>query len=148
MGEFLETIQIVVALFLFKSIDEVARYDLEATFTKIEQVSGKSRLLYVGHSPGATVLLAYGATFPDKLQRKVIGAVLLDPLVELRNSGSLLEKIVGRHVAGIWKFAQITGLDLVLSYYKYQKFLLGIVTKVPLFMYIYVKGKRTGLSAV
>lgn len=98
--------------------------------------------MYVGHNSGATYLLAYGALFPNKIQENVAGAVLIAPQAEMRNSGLLFTKIAGRHAAGLWKFLQITGLDKILSYYKYQKILLKIISKSPALLFVYVRGEQ------
>lgn len=129
-------------IFSHYSIDEIARYDLEAAFTLIEQVSGQKTLLFIGHQVGATALLAYGSINPSKIKEKVAGAALICPLAELRNSGTLLSRLIGRHPDFIWKYKEIFGMDKFLSNYKYQKTVSKFISKSGLLMFLFVVDKQ------
>lgn len=136
------------------SIDEIARYDLEATFTLIEQVSGKPKLLYIGHKVGGSAFLAYGSLFPDKLKARVAGAALISPAAELRNSGTLLYRLIGRYPNAVWKSLQLSELDKLLSYPIYQKPIAQGIASSGCLMYWFVVartikyGRDKALTAV
>lgn len=42
-------------VFFFRSLDEMAKYDLPATIDFIVEKTGQERLFYVGHSQGTTI---------------------------------------------------------------------------------------------
>lgn len=128
-------------LFSKCSLDE-ARNDLDAVFAKIQQLSKKKKLIYVGHNTGATAFLAYGASGPEEVKQKVAAAALLAPLAEMKNSGTWFKRSVGRSGDFFWKLSQILGLDKILSYHKYHKVFLGFVSSKPIFMFAFVRGKR------
>lgn len=50
----------------------MAKYDLEATFNKIQQITGQKRIYYVGHSQGTLIMfakLAEDPAFGDRVER-------------------------------------------------------------------------------
>lgn len=66
------------------SLDEMIEYDIPATFDKVHQVTGQKKLWYIGHSQGASIILAKLSTYPDFHQR-LNGVFALAPVVSVKN---------------------------------------------------------------
>jgi pimeloyl-ACP methyl ester carboxylesterase len=59
-------------------------YDLPATFDKIHQATGQNKLWYIGHSQGATIMLAKLATDPD-FHKRLHSVFALAPVISVQN---------------------------------------------------------------
>lgn len=99
-------------------------------------------MFYIGDKIGATALLIYGSLFPDKIKEKITAAVLISPLVEMRNSGTILSRFIGRHPDLIWKWKKLIGFDKFLCYHKYQKPIIRFIANHGFLMLIYIKAKE------
>ncbi|KAF5294555.1 hypothetical protein FQR65_LT10747 [Abscondita terminalis] len=76
-------------------VDDISFYDVTAQLQYITQVNPENgKIIYVGHSIGATIALAYGATFPQEAQNMVKLFIFLAPNAGTKNTKSLLLRIL------------------------------------------------------
>lgn len=72
------------------SWDEMVKYDLDAIFNKIEQVTGQRKIYYVGHSQGTLIMfakLADDPAFAERIER----FFALAPVAIVKNIRGLLK---------------------------------------------------------
>ncbi|KAM7072814.1 lipase member K-like [Molossus nigricans] len=74
------------------SLDEMAKYDLPATFDFIKEKTGQQRLFYVGHSQGTTIAFIAFSTNPELAKRiKIFFA--LAPVTTVKYTQSPMRKL-------------------------------------------------------
>ncbi|CAN8216710.1 unnamed protein product [Coccothraustes coccothraustes] len=74
------------------SFDEMAKYDLPAMISFIEQKTGQKQLYYIGHSQGTTIGFIAFSTMPE-LARKIKVFFALSPVTTVIFSQSLFRKL-------------------------------------------------------
>ncbi|NXA55057.1 LIPK Lipase, partial [Nothocercus julius] len=74
------------------SFDEMAKYDLPAIISFIEQKTGQKQLYYIGHSQGTTIAFAAFSTIPE-LARKIKLYVALAPAAAVKFVRSPIKKL-------------------------------------------------------
>ncbi|KGL81604.1 Lipase member K, partial [Tinamus guttatus] len=74
------------------SFDEMAKYDLPAMISFIEQKTGQKQLYYIGHSQGTTIAFAAFSTIPE-LAQKIKLYIALAPAASIKFVRSPLKKL-------------------------------------------------------
>jgi len=72
------------------SWDEMVKYDLDAIFDKIEEVTGKRKIYYMGHSQGTLIMFGKLASDPDFSERTE-RVFALAPVARVKNIKGLLK---------------------------------------------------------
>jgi lysosomal acid lipase/cholesteryl ester hydrolase len=72
------------------SWDEMVKYDLDAMFNKIEEVTGQHKIYYMGHSQGTLIMFGKLASDPDFSDR-VKRFFALAPVARVKNIEGLLQ---------------------------------------------------------
>jgi pimeloyl-ACP methyl ester carboxylesterase len=75
-------------VFFNYSFIEMSRFDLRAMVDKVLECTKASKLAYIGHSMGTTVMFYAMTTEPDYIKKKISLFVALGPVAKLKNCNS------------------------------------------------------------